>query len=90
MEAALGNHSTRWRATNLQNGFSNYVEGGKELYYRGMSGMGGDTHTLPPQACQGHRDHPRVGQLPPTKVPPVQFDGDLEGFERAAYDHRSV
>ena len=52
--------------------------------------MGGDKLTLPPQAYQGHRDHPGVGKPTPTTVTPVKFHVALEGYERVAYDHRSV
>ena len=59
-----------------------------------MSGTGGKTDyndiTLPPSACQGHRDHDGRGKPTPLPVPPVRHSGSLEGYERAACVHHSV
>ena len=70
------------------------VEGGKELSLQGVSGTGGDEEddegTHPKPACQGHCNHTGGGQPPLPTVPPLQFDGDLEGSEREARHHRSL
>ena len=59
-----------------------------------MLGTGGDTDgnegTITTPGCQGNRDHAGGGKPPPPMIPPVQHNGDLEGYERAVSEHHSV